>query len=406
MLFYKREMILQLTPESIGCITQKFLVLALLGLCTIIAPYMDCGASEANVHQNGLPSDSSYFPLGVWMQPPRLAPEYKAIGVNLFVGLWRGPTEAQLAELAKYDMPVLAEQNDVGLTSRNSRMIRGWLLHEDEPDNAQPSASGGRGPCMSAKDVSKETRAIQSKDPTRPVLVGFGRGVADPNWRGRGFCTGDMAYYDVAAVGADILSFDIYPVASGYGRQLDYPSRGIERLRVIARERRHVWAVVETTQIGSPDSRVSPAELRSEILLALIRGADGLIYFVHEWTGGFREDALFRYPEIVSAVKDMNALLLRLAPVLNSPTIGGRVATSGTIASATMLKEHDGVQYLFAGSTEAKAGFLSISLSGVLDGSAEVIGENRRTPIKDGVFHDSFAGYEVHIYRIAKGVSP
>jgi len=187
---------------------------------------------------------------------------------------------------------------------------------------------------------------------------------------------------------------------------LDYPSRGIERLRVIARERRHVWAVVETTQIGSPDSRVSPAELRSEILLALIRGADGLIYFVHEWTGGFREDALFRYPEIVSAVKDMNALLLRLAPVLNSPTIGGRVATSGTIASATMLKEHDGVQYLFAGSTEAKAGFLSISLSGVLDGSAEVIGENRRTPIKDGVLHDSFSGYEVHIYRIAKGAGP
>ena len=258
---------------------------------------------------------------------------------------------------------------------------------------------------MPAKDVARETRAIQSRDPSRPVLVGFGRGLADPGWRGRGFCAGDMSYYDEASVGADILTFDIYPVASGYGRQLDYPARGIERLKTIARQG-HVWAVVETTHINSPDARVSPAELRSEVLLAIIRGADGLMYFAHEWTGGFREDGLFRYPEIVSAVKDMNALLRRLAPVLNSPTIEGRIAVSGTIASATMLKEHDGALYLFAGSTEAKAGSLSFSLSGVSNGSAEVIGENRRTPIKVGVLHDSFSGYEVHIYRIAKGAGP
>jgi hypothetical protein len=370
------------------------------------AAYMNCAAAGAGLHSNGLPSDPAYFPIGVALQRPSLAPEYRAIGVNLFVDLWKGPTEAQLAELAKYDMPVLAEQNDVGLTSRNARMIRGWVLLEDEPDNAQPLASGGWGPCVPAKDVARETRAIKDKDPTRPVLVGFGRGVADHDWRGRGSCTGDMAYYDEAAVGADILAFDIFPVASGYGRQLDYPARGIERLKAIARDGGHVWAVIETTHINSPNARVSPAELRSEILLAIIRGADGLMYFAHEWTGGFREDGLFRYPEIVSAVKDMNALLLWLAPVLNSPTIKERVAASGTIASATMLKEHDGALYLFAGSTEAKPGSLSFSLSGVSNGSAEAIGENRRIPLKDGVFHDSFSGYEVHIYRIPSSVGP
>ena len=150
---------------------KTFLLAALIGLETV-APPMDSAAAGAQVYQNGLPPDPSYFPIGVWLQPPRLAPEYKAIGVNLFVKLWQGPTEAQLAELARYDMRVLVAQNDVGLKSRYARMIRGWLLNEDEPDNAQPSASGGWGPCMPAKDVAAETRALKRNDPTRPVVGG------------------------------------------------------------------------------------------------------------------------------------------------------------------------------------------------------------------------------------------
>src|SRR6516225_2702151 len=123
------------------CDARILFLSALLGFWAVTTSYTNCAVAGAEVHQNGLPSDPSYFPIGVWMQQPRLAPEYKAIGVNLFVGLWKGPTEAQLAELAKYDMPVLAEQNDVGLTSPNARMIRGWLVREDEPDNAQASPS-------------------------------------------------------------------------------------------------------------------------------------------------------------------------------------------------------------------------------------------------------------------------
>ena len=363
-------------------------------------------AADPQLYRNGLSSDPSFFPIGVWLQSPSRAPEYRAIGVNLFVGLWKGPTEAQLAELAKYDMPVFAAQNETGLTSRHAGMIRGWLLKEDEPDNAQARPDGSLGPCIPAEDVAAETMAIRRKDPTRPVMVGFGRGAADPDWRGRGSCTGDRAYYAKAIAGADIIAFDIYPVASGYGRRLDYPSRGVERLRAAARPGQHIWAMIETTLIDSSESRVSPADLRSEILLALIRGADGLIYFAHEWTGGFREDGLFRHAEIVTAVKDMNALLRRLAPVLNSPTIEGRISASGTIAAATMLKEHDGAFYLFAGSTDARAGALTIGLDGVASGPVEVIGEDRKIPLAKGVLRDSFLGYEVHIYRIPKVGAP
>jgi hypothetical protein len=368
-----------------------------------LAPMDPLAAAEqalAQDYENGLPTESSYFPIGVWLQSPSHASEFKAIGVNLFIGLYEGPTEQQLAQLARLKMPVIAEQNDVALMSANSNVIRGWL-EADEPDNAQPAAGGSWGPCITAKDVAKRSANIKARDPTRPVLVNFGRGVADPNWIGRGSCTGDLAYYDVAAAQADILSFDIYPVASGLPGGLDYPSRGVSRLRALSRDHQRVWVAIETTRIDSKDARVTPAQLRSEVWLALIRGANGLVYFVHEWTGGFREDGLFRYPEIVKAVKDINETVRQFAPILNSPTIEGRAGVVAPISTAMMLKEHEGALYLFVGSTDTGTGPSAISLRDFSNGRAEVIGENRELPISDGKFIDSFDGsYQIHIYRI------
>jgi hypothetical protein len=349
---------------------------------------------------NGLSTAPSYFPIGVWLQSPSLALEYKAIGVNLFVGLNQGPTEQQLAELAKLKMSAIAEQNDVGLTSRNAGMIVGWL-EGDEPDNAQPAAGGSWGPCIPAKDVARRSAEIKTRDPTRPVLINFGRGVAEPNWIGRGPCTGDTAYYDLAASEADIISLDIYPVAFGLAK-LDYPARGVAHLRAISRDRQRVWVAIETTHIDSKVGRVTPEQLRSEVWLALIRGADGLVYFAHEWAGGFREDGLFRYPEIVQAIKDINATVTQLAPILNNPTIEGRVAVAAPISTASMLKERDGILYLFAGSTDVEAGRATFSLRDFANGRAEVVGENRSLPIVNGRFEDTFdSSYQIHIYRIS-----
>ena len=46
------------------------------------------------------------------------------MGINLFVGLWKGPTEAQLAALEKNHMFVVAEQNDIGLRSQIATSLR------------------------------------------------------------------------------------------------------------------------------------------------------------------------------------------------------------------------------------------------------------------------------------------
>ena len=77
------------------------------------------------------------FPLAVWVQSTKNSKRYREAGINLYVGLWRGPTEEQLAELKAADMHVICSQRDLGLNSANADVIVGWM-HGDEPDNADP----------------------------------------------------------------------------------------------------------------------------------------------------------------------------------------------------------------------------------------------------------------------------
>ena len=42
-------------------------------------------------------ADPQFFPIAVWLQDPSNAAKYRDIGINVYVGLWKGPTEAQLA---------------------------------------------------------------------------------------------------------------------------------------------------------------------------------------------------------------------------------------------------------------------------------------------------------------------
>ena len=53
------------------------------------------------------PKTTDYFPIAVWLQSPARATEYKAIGINIYVAQWEGPTEEQLATLKKLDMRVI-----------------------------------------------------------------------------------------------------------------------------------------------------------------------------------------------------------------------------------------------------------------------------------------------------------
>ena len=77
--------------------------------------------------KRGMSADASFFPICVWLQNPRNARKYKEAGINTYIGLWKGPTDTQLAELKRAGMKVICNQNKVGLAHglQSARCIAG-----------------------------------------------------------------------------------------------------------------------------------------------------------------------------------------------------------------------------------------------------------------------------------------
>ncbi len=164
----------------------KFLSAVLLWvLC--ISPAVAVNAY--GVWTNGPDKGEAFFPIAVWLQNPAKAPQYKAAGFNTYIGLWKGPTELQLNQLKSAGMKVICHQNDVALARLDDKTIIGWM-HGDEPDNAQSLGKGkGYGPPIPPAKIIADYKRIKANDPSRPVILNLGQGVAWDGWHGRGVRT-------------------------------------------------------------------------------------------------------------------------------------------------------------------------------------------------------------------------
>src|ERR1051325_11426238 len=194
---------------------------------------VDAGHPHAN-WTKGPPSDPGFFPLAVWLQAPGNAERYRQAGFNTYVGLWRGPTEEQLAALAKAGLRVICHQNEVGLRHRDDSTIIGWM-HGDEPDNAQSLGQGkGYGPPIPPEKIIADYQRLRTADPSRPVLLNLGQGVAFDNYIGRGVRRNHPEDYPEYLKACDIASFDIYPACHEHkdiAGKLWYVPDGVSRLR-------------------------------------------------------------------------------------------------------------------------------------------------------------------------------
>lgn len=395
------------------------LALATLGQETPKAERSTVSATSAAVEdsrwKNGRWSDPAFFPIAVWLQDPRNAAKYKQAGINLYVGLWRGPTEAQLDALKAAEMPVVCSQNTVGLARKNDPIIAGWM-HGDEPDNAQPirDPATGReryGPPIPPATIVANYQKLKERDSSRPILLNLGQGVANDAWKGRGPGT-SIDDYPKYVQGADIVSFDVYPVAGidrrDGGEFLWYVPKGVERLIRWTEGKKSVWNCIECTHISDVNAKATPEQVKAEVWMALIQGSRGLIYFVHEFKPRFNEHALLDDPVMLKAVTALNARIRELAPVLNSPTIPTEQFASvrssnpdSPIGSMVKRPANGDAVYLFSTTMRNKPTKGTFDLKGFPSGATiEVLDENRRITAESGHFEDEFRAHEVHLYRI------
>ncbi len=362
--------------------------------------------------EQGPTRDEDYFPIAVWLQNPRNAVRYREAGINLYVGLWQGPTQEQLDELTRAGLNVICSQNEVGLKNRENPVIVGWM-HNDEPDNAQSLGPGkGYGPPVPPREVVRDYRRMRESDPARPVFLNLGQGVAWDDYIGRGVRRKHPEDYPEYLEGCDIASFDIYPAvheAPEVAGKLEFVPQGVERLVRWSEGKKIVWNCIECTRIGNVRVKPAPVQVRAEVWMSVIHGSRGIIYFVHQFEPEFREAALLDDAEMLAAVTDLNREIRELAPVLNSPAEAEWIDVQSSdpeIPVAVLVKRHASGIHVFAANLRNEAVEAAFSLQDkalVRDGTVEVLGESRALPLRDGAWKDAFPPYGIRKYRLRPG---
>ena len=226
---------------------------------------------------NGPPTDPAFFPIGVWLQRPTArrhgqvnARNYRDLGINIIINT---PDQVAAADLNALPDGMYIMPGTVSDLTRNSSRVIGYVAY-DEPDLA-----GGGEDCVTADALNRIVSGIRAQDPTRPVWVNFGPGMALPyfaqqahgcpapwpgiaQWTSSG-ATGDFMpnyayqpYYEWAAV-PDIVSVDHYATADFRQPLIDQQLWGYGRMTrravAFAGKGKPVWAYVQTGNVNTAD---------------------------------------------------------------------------------------------------------------------------------------------------------
>lgn len=373
-----------------------------------------------------------YVMIGVWDQAPDRqengadnALSYKALGINTDVNAY----ENAAGTFAKDSWPETGGMGGTGsdglaapYTFASDDNVGNFM--DDEPDMNQ--VNEGANNQRTSDQWTKEAAAVDAADPSRPSAANFGKCVSlyvtEGQWPGcqMGNETPkqptELALIQQYCQNVDIPSSDYYGYtdpyepaqyhgAWTYGTQVD-------GTRDACGPDKPVLGFVET---GHPfnnagSATITPAEIQAALNVELVHGANGFLYFVHDfYKAGFTEDGLLTTEaDAQPVVSAFNAEVTALAPWINSPS-GAEVnaTTTGLVPITTMLKTYNGHTYLFAAadgnSSMTNSGSTTATFTLAAPGSATstVYGESRTVDASSGSFSDSFAPYQLHVYELS-----
>jgi hypothetical protein len=264
---------------------------------------------------------------------------------------------------------------------------------------------GGTSPA----DLQRGYDVIKQEDPNHPV---------EQTHAPRGTLT-DLQPYDTAA---DILAIDIYPVSVPPGKNSLLANKEISMvgdytkfLSDVSAGQNSLWMVEQIAWSGvtPPNVVVFPTFRQSRYMAyqAIVNGARGLMFFGGNvtsvmnaqdlplgWNWTFWNDVLKR---VVEEVGDHSAL----AKALVAPNSVLPITFSGATAPDIEFCVREASPYLYIIACKREGATANVTFSGLPAwvATGEVLYESPRTvAAQNGQFTDTFAPFDVHVYRFSQ----
>ena len=390
---------------------------------------VDGGADYFGRWSNSLPTDPSFFPIGVWGESfsddavsRGWMDAYAGMGINTQVGTWALPDSmaSYLKSTGGYAIGGSASQPSA-ITTTDEPDWRGCSSSDGNVRAEAPSwiasqcatlgsASGApaSGP-VAPSFLQAWADGLRARDPSRPVWTNFTKiekvGIATDYW------VDDDATARAYANTADIVSFDWYPLTdAGYYTPASLgvvwtQHDAVKNVRRILNNTKPVWNAIEMTYVNDYGTyRPTAADVNAEVWNSLIGGARGFTYFQHDFKLGTSRALLDpRFSDIRAQVTVTNARIKGLAPVLNAPYADG-LTTVGAGQVNVMTKALGDSFYVFVSPRTKSSQTVSLNLAGLGNTTATVLHENRSVPVTNGTLTDSFADQNsIHIYKVTPG---
>jgi len=365
---------------------------------------------------NGKP----FLPIMVWLQSEKRIPQIKASAMNTICAQsTKLSAKDYLDTLARSDLyAVMTLGTDVAV-ARHSHLL-GWI-QGDEPDMPRKHQDGTFGARSPESAVAEPYRKIKQADPSRPVMMNF-TAYFMKSKTGKFDAAAKRRIYPAYVQHCDVIGFDTYPIyGSGMPKNLCDLADGVTELRAIAGPRKPVYAWIETSK-GSKwmtyekQLDVLPIHTRSEVWMALIRGASAIGYFTHAWRPSYTQ---FRPEgEMVKELHRLNTQLTRLAPAILAEPAKVKVAMTmaGKLNCHQKATQHDGSLWIFAQNLDLgpgaeklgqfqqispRAGKAVFTVAGLKAGTKiEVFDEDRSITAGNGKFTDEFPPLREHVYKV------
>ncbi|HLZ38546.1 MAG TPA: hypothetical protein VKP64_12495 [Mycobacteriales bacterium] len=277
---------------------------------------------------NGPPADADWFPIGVFDNDPYYNDAaVKAAGLNLYLGLYDFGSQYRhyvtdgLVRHGSHAMAGDAADVDQVAADRVGRRRLWGYQPADEPEMKH----------YDVPDIRAAYDAIRAKDPTRPIFIGFGKGLSLPRPQSNYFLQG----YEPSEYCAvpDVTAADYYgPQDAQHGPDGQWVyGRTMDLMRAACDNAKPIWNFVDVEKVNAPDEpggdlpTPTPLEIKQNVWLSIIHGATGIVYFCHDFgdrsVSTWDSKCLYDRPR-TRAITETNALLTKYAAVLNSPTRG------------------------------------------------------------------------------------